>query len=194
MFSRRTAWSVTPNRLAAALAEYRRLGRPLLDLTQTNPTQVGLAMPVADIREALADARTMCYEPTPFGGAEARGAVAAYHGGAVPPERIVLTASTSEAYALLFKVLADPGDRVLVPVPSYPLFDYLAGLEAVEIVPYPSLFDGDGWNIDLPSLEDRIDDRTRAILAVSPNNPTGAMLRREEADRLLRLCRRLTAR
>ena len=188
MFSHRTAWSVTPNRLSAALAAHRRSGRPLLDLTETNPTRVGLPMPAAEIREALADARALRYEPTPFGCAEARDAVAAYHGGAVSPERIVLTASTSEAYAMLFKVLADPGDRVLVPVPSYPLFEYLAGLEAVETVPYPSIFDGDGWVVDLPALENRIDDRTRAVLAVSPNNPTGAMLRREEADGLLRVC------
>lgn len=188
MFSHRTAWGVAPNRLAAALADFRRSGRPLLDLTESNPTGVGLSMPVEEIREALADVRALRYEPSPFGFRQAREAVAAYHGGAVPPERIVLTASTSEAYAMLFKVLADPGDRVLVPVPSYPLFDYLAGLEGVEIAPYPSLFDGDGWIVDLPAVEERIDGRTRAILAVSPNNPTGAMLRPNEADRLLMLC------
>ncbi len=187
MFSHRTAWGVAPNRLAAALADFRRSGRPLLDLTESNPTWVGLSMPVEEIREALADVRALRYEPSPFGSRQAREAVAAYHGGAVPPDRIVLTASTSEAYAMLFKVLADPGDRVLVPAPSYPLFDYLAGLEGVEIVPYPCLFDGDGWIVDLPAVEERIDGRTRAILVVSPNNPTGAMLRPEEADRLLTL-------
>jgi aspartate/methionine/tyrosine aminotransferase len=190
MFSHRTAWTVAPNRLAVALADYRRSGRPLLDLTESNPTRVGLPMPVEEIRGALADARSLRYEPAPFGSREAREAVAAYHGGVVPPERIVLTASTSEAYAMLFKVLADPGDRVLAPVPSYPLFDYLAGLEGVEIVPYPSFCDGDGWAIDLSALQARIDARTRAVLTVSPNNPTGAMLRREEADRVLALCAR----
>lgn len=189
MFSGRTAWQVTPNRIAAALGEYRRSGRPCLDLTETNPTGVGLPMPAGEIREALADASGLRYEPTPFGHAEARAAVAAYHGGAVAPERVVLTASTSEAYALLFKLLGDPGDRVLAPVPSYPLFEYLAGLESLEVVPYPCRWDGDGWFIDLPALEERIDDRTRAILAVSPNNPTGAVIRRAEADGLLALCR-----
>jgi alanine-synthesizing transaminase len=107
----------------------------------------------------------------------------------VPPERVVLTASTSEAYAVLFKLLGNPGDRILAPVPSYPLFEYLAGLESLEVVPYPSRWDGDGWSIDLPALDERIDDRTRAILVVSPNNPTGAVIRHAEADRVLALCR-----
>ncbi len=189
MFSRRTAWSIAPNRIAAALEDRRRSGRPVLDLTQTNPTRVGLRMPEAEIRAALADARALRYEPTPFGHAAARAAVSAYHGGAVPPEHVVLTASTSEAYALLFKLLGDPGDRVLVPVPSYPLFAYLAGLENVETVPYPCVWEDDGWFVDFVALEERLDDRTRALLVVSPNNPTGAMLRRDEADRLLALCR-----
>ena len=101
----------------------------------------------------------------------------------------MLTASTSEAYALLFKLLGNPGDRILAPVPSYPLFEYLAGLESLEVVPYPSRWDGDGWSIDLSALDERIDDRTRAILVVSPNNPTGAVIRRAEADRVLALCR-----
>jgi alanine-synthesizing transaminase len=189
VFSRRTTWQVTPNRIAAALAEYRRSGRPWLDLTGTNPTLVGLPIPAGEIREALADARGLWYQPTRFGHVEARAAVAAYHGGAVSPERVALTASTSEAYALLFKLLGNPGDRILAPVPSYPLFEYLADLESLEVVPYPSRWDGDGWSIDLPALEERIDDRTRAILVVSPNNPTGAVIRKAEADRVLALCR-----
>jgi len=189
VFSRRTAWSSAPNRMAAMLAERRRSGRPVLDLTETNPTQVGLPMPHAEILAVLADARALRYEPTPFGCHEARVAVAAYHGGAVPPEHVVLTASTSEAYAWLFKLLADPGDRVLVPVPSYPLFEYLAGLENVETLPYPVTWEGDGWYVDFPALEERIDDRTRALVVVSPHNPTGGMLRPGEADRALALCR-----
>jgi aspartate/methionine/tyrosine aminotransferase len=189
VFSDRTTWNVAPNRIAAAWEERRRSGLPLLDLTQSNPTRVGLPMPTAEVLAALGDSRAMRYEPTPFGHAEAREAVAAYHGGVVSPERVVLTASTSEAYGLLFKLLGDPGDRILAPVPSYPLFEYLAGLENLEVVPYPSRWEGDGWWIDLPVLEERIEARTRAILVVSPNNPTGALIRREEADRLLALCR-----
>jgi alanine-synthesizing transaminase len=189
VFSRRTAWSVAPNRITAALEARRRSGRPVLDLTETNPTKVGLPAPEAQIREALADADVLRYEPTPLGQTAAREAVSAYHGGAVPPEHIVLTASTSEAYGLLFKLLADPGDRVLVPVPSYPLFEYLAGLENVTTAPYPCFWADDGWLIDFASLEEKLDLRTRAVLVVSPNNPTGAMLGKSEADRLLALCR-----
>jgi alanine-synthesizing transaminase len=189
VFSRRTAWSVAPNRITAALEARRRSGRPVLDLTETNPTKVGLPVPEAKIRGALADTDFLRYEPTSFGHAAAREAVSASHGGAVSPEHIVLTASTSEAYALLFKLVADPGDRVLVPVPSYPLFEYLAGLENVTTAPYPCFWADDGWLIDFTSLEEKLDARTRAVLVVSPNNPTGAMLGKSEADRLLALCR-----
>ncbi len=189
MFSHRTSWSVGVNRIGAAWEACRRSGRPVLDLTETNPTAVGLAMPEREILAVLADARALPYEPTPFGHFAARAAVAAYHGGAVPPEHVVLTASTSEAYALLFKLLADPGDRVLVPVPSYPLFEYLAGLENVETVPYPVVWAEGGWFVDFRALEERIDGRTRALIVVSPNNPTGALLRHEEAQRLLGVCR-----
>lgn len=188
MFSRRTAWSTAPNRIGLAWEECRRSGRPVIDLTETNPTTVGLPIPQAEILAALAEARGLRYEPTPCGRPEARAAVSAYHGGVVPPEQVVLTASTSEAYALLFKLLADPGDRILVPVPSYPLFEYLADMESVVTVPYPCLGD-DGWSMDVAACEERVDDRARAIVVVSPNNPTGAMLRQGEADRLLALCR-----
>jgi aspartate/methionine/tyrosine aminotransferase len=177
------------NRIGAAWDEYRLSGKPVLDLTETNPTTVRLPMPEREILAALADARLLRYEPTPFGHAAARAAVSAYHRGGVPPEHVVLTASTSEAYALLFKLLADPGDRVLVPVPSYPLFEYLAGLENVETVSYPFAWEEGGWFLDFPALEEHIDDRTRALIVVSPNNPTGAMLTYEVADRLLSLCR-----
>ena len=189
VFSRRTAWSIARNRIAAAVAERRGAGRPVLDLTETNPTRVGLPMPEAEIRAALTDGRVLQYEPTAFGSHQARAAVSSYHGSAVPPEHVVLTASTSEAYALLFKLLADPGDRVLIPVPSYPLFEYLAGLESVETVSYPFAWAEGGWFLDFGALEERIDGRARALVVVSPNNPTGAMLRHEEAHRLLALCR-----
>lgn len=189
MFSRRTSWSVEPNAIAQAVEARRRVGRPLLDLTETNPTRVGLPMPDAEVRAALLDAAPLRYDPTPFGDPAARAAVSAYHGGAVPPAQVALTASTSEAYAWLFKLLGDPGDRVLVPVPSYPLFDYLASLEGLDTVPYPWSWDGDGWFVDFHALEERLPPRSRALVVVSPNNPTGAMVRREEAQRLLRLCR-----
>ena len=189
MFSRRTAWSIAPNRIAAALEERRRSGSPVLDLTETNPTRVGLPMPEAEIRAALADARMLRYEPTPFGDAAARRAVSAYHGGAVPPEHVVLTASTSEAYAHLFKLLADPGDEVLVPRPSYPLFEFLARLESVRAVEYPLVYDGT-WRIDFEALEASLTPRARAIVVVNPNNPTGSFLKRDELARLIQLAAR----
>jgi alanine-synthesizing transaminase len=186
VFSRRTAWNIIANPIADALAARRRAGLPVLDLTETNPTRVGLPYPEREIRAALADARLLRYEPTPFGHATARRAVAEYH--QVSPEQVVLTASTSEAYGYLFKLLADAGDRVLVPAPSYPLFDYLAGLEQIEPVPYPCRLEGGEWFIDFDALEAAWDAGTRAVLTVSPNNPTGALLHEDEAARLLALC------
>ncbi len=188
-FSRRTAWPAAPNALARALEARRRAGLPVLDLTETNPTRVGLALPEGEIRAALCEGALPRYAPAPLGEARARAAVSAYYGGAVPPDHVALTASTSEAYAWLFKLLGDPGDRVLVPVPSYPLFEYLASLEGLETVPYPWLWDGD-WSVDFDALRARLDERTRALVVVSPNNPTGAMLQPEEAERLLDLCGR----
>jgi len=189
MFSRRTQWSQTPNALTVAVAARREQGLPILDLTATNPTQVGLPLPMDDVVAALSEGAALAYDPQPFGLLAARRAVAAYHGAKVPPEHIVLTASTSEAYSLLFKLLCNPGDRVLVPAPSYPLFDYLAELESTQPVPYPSQLAGDEWHIDLQALKEKIDDRTRAILLVSPNNPTGAVVRRAEVMELAELCR-----
>src|SRR5713226_7583356 len=184
MFSRRTSWIRVPNRLSALLDERRR-GATLLDLTETNPTRAGLRAP-ADILATLADPAALAYEPEPFGSRAAREAVAAdarRRGLSVDADRIVLTASTSEAYAFAFKLLCDPGDAVLVPRPSYPLFEYLAGLESVAVRPYPLRYDGT-WHIDLAELAEALTDRTRAIVAVTPNNPTGSFVKGAEADAL----------
>ena len=188
MFSQRTHWSQTHNALTLAVAARRAAGLPILDLTATNPTQVDLPLPMDEVATALFQGTTGTYDPQPFGLLEARHAVAAYHHGKVPAEHIVLTASTSEAYSLLFKLLCDPGDRVLVPAPSYPLFEYLAVLESVQPVPYPSRLANGEWHIDFETLRDMLDERTRAILLVSPNNPTGAVVRSEEVLELAQLC------
>jgi aspartate/methionine/tyrosine aminotransferase len=185
MFSRRTSWTRVPNRLSALLDERRRRGAPLVDLTETNPTRAGLRAP-ADLLTALADPAALAYEPEPFGRRSAREAVATdarRRGIPVDPDRIVLTASTSEAYAFAFKLLCDPGDVVLVPRPSYPLFEYLAGLESVAVRPYPLRYDGQ-WHVDVPALEAALDDDVRAVVVVSPNNPTGSFLKAGEADAL----------
>ncbi len=189
MFSARTRWDRTPNRLAALAARARASGRPLLDLTETNPTRAGLVAPPR-VLEWLARPAGLRYQPDPRGLASARQAVAADHarrGLDVDPEQVVLTASTSEAYAFLFKLLCDPGDAVAVPRPSYPLFEYLAGLEGVEVVPYPLRYDGE-WHVGRGELEGALTPRTRAVVVVSPNNPTGSYLKRDEADGLMAAC------
>jgi aspartate/methionine/tyrosine aminotransferase len=190
MFSKRLPSSMALNEIARALERDRARGRSILDLTETNPTAVGLDYPEGEIFTALADPRALVYRPTPHGLDEARAAVAADYarrGAAVDAAHVWLTASTSEAYAQLFKLLCDPGDRVLVPRPSYPLFDLLAGLEAVEPVPY-SLHYHAGWYADCGELERAADERTRAVLVVNPNNPTGSFLKRDELASLEALC------
>jgi alanine-synthesizing transaminase len=187
MFSSRLAWRLTRNPIARLLAEKRAAGETILDLTESNPTRAGIAYPAAEISRALADPRALAYDPDPAGLPDAREAVSAYYrerGCDAAPERILLTASTSEAYAYLFKLLADPGDEILSPRPSYPLFEYLAALESVSIVQYPLFYDH-GWHMDLAALRDRITERTRAIVLVNPNNPTGSYLKRHELDALL---------
>ena len=189
MFSSRLPASLAHNRISVA-ADAARARGPLVDLTESNPTVVGLRYPAAAIRRRArrAGARST-YEPTPPGLPAARAAVAAYyarHGCAVDAERITLTASTSEAYGWLFKLLCDPGDDVLVPSPSYPLFDYLAALESVRPSPYPLRYHG-GWFVDVEEVRRALTPRTRAIVVVNPNNPTGSFLKRDEARALAAL-------
>src|SRR5215472_3871562 len=172
MFSSRLDWSAPENPLTKMIREKREHGETLLDLTESNPTAAGLSYPAGVLLQALADKRALRYEPHPAGLNDARAAVAEYYRD-VSQDWILLTASTSEAYALLFKLLADPGDEVLVPRPSYPLFDFLAALEATQVVEYPLVHHG-WWTVDFEALSRRITPRTRAIVVVNPNNPTGS--------------------
>jgi len=184
VFSSRLNWSQRPNRLSALLEEKRRSGAQVLDLTESNPTRVGLVYPQAEILSALADASALRYHPSPRGIESAREAVAGYYrdrGTQVDREHILLTASTSEAYAYLFKLLTNPGDEILAPRPSYPLFEFLAGLESVNIRQYPLRYDG-VWHVDFDALEQAITPRTRGIVVVNPNNPTGSFLKRAELE------------
>lgn len=182
LFSRRTPADLSENPLARAL---QRRESPPLDLTVSNPTAVGLSPSDEELRAAIAPAGSGAYHPDPRGIASAREAVSGWYaerGVAIPPERIVLTASTSEAYAFLFKLLGDPGDALLAPEPSYPLFDHLVRLEGLSLVPYrlrASPVDG-RWRIDLATVERGLDEGARAILAVHPNNPTGSFVREED--------------
>src|SRR5215469_8444788 len=153
MFSRRVPHDMTRNRLTAAVAELRASGRAIVDLTATNPTHAGFTYP-GDLLTPLADAAALDYQPEPFGAPLARAAVAtdyARHGVTVTADRVVLTASTSEAYALVFKLLADAGDEVLIPRPSYPLFDHLASLDLVVTRTYDLEYHGT-WTIDFASI------------------------------------------
>ena len=189
MFSSRTPADFTPNRIAEALHAVRAGGQPLIDLTESNPTRAGFDYP-SDLLHLLADPRGLAYRPAALGALDARIAVAeeyARRGVPVAPERIALTASTSEAYGFLFKLLAGPGDDVLVPRPSYPLFDHLARLDLVDAQPYDLDLDA-GWRIDFDSLEQALTPRTRAVLIVSPNNPTGSFVKADELRRLASLC------
>jgi len=182
MLSRRSDLGQEQNAFSKALASARSAGRALLDLTVSNPTLAGFPYDSAAILGALGDDRLLRYAPEPFGLLEAREAVAAEwrrEGRAIDARRIFLTASTSEAYSVLLKLLCDPGDEVLVPRPSYPLFDHLCRLESVELTSYALLYDG-AWHIDLASLERARSPRTRAVITVSPNNPTGSFLKKHE--------------
>jgi alanine-synthesizing transaminase len=199
MFSSRLRWNLTPNPLARLIAEKRSSGERILDLTESNPTHAGFEYPAHEILASLSSPESLHYDPNPAGMLRARESVASYYkGGATGRETnatrantgretcstsILLTASTSEAYGFLFKLLADPGDEVLVPRPSYPLFEFLAELESVRVVPYPLVYDH-GWAFDFEALERAIGPRTRAIVIVNPNNPTGSFLKRDELRQL----------
>ena len=189
MFSSRTPANFTPNRLTSAVRAARQARRAFIDLTESNPTRAGFDYP-PDLLAPLGHARGLQYAPSPLGIADARRAVAADYarqGVSVPPERIVLTSSTSDGYSILFKLLADGGDEVLVPRPSYPLFDHLTRLDLVVPRHYDLDVHGD-WSIDFASLERAITPRTRAVLVVSPNNPTGSFIGVGELDRLAAIC------
>ena len=190
MFSRRTNWKLTKNAYTEALERFRTSGRELLDLTASNPTEVGLQYESERLLKTLASSRALAYEPVAKGLFPAREAVAGYYaekGIEVSPEQIFLTVSTSEAYTYAFRLLCDPGDVVLVPQPSYPLFEFLADLQDVKLVPYELIYDY-GWQIDFHSLECAITADTRAVLVVHPNNPTGSYVKKEEKRLLDRIC------
>ncbi|SRR5258706_1919273 len=192
MFSQRTDWKLTPNRYTEACDRFRAEGRVALDLTASNPTRVNLAYDEAAILKSLSSPESLRYQPEAKGLLSARQAVADYYRSpacAVSPERILLTTSTSEAYSFVFRLLCDPGDEVLVPAPSYPLFQFLADLQDVKLVPYQLLYDH-GWQIDLRGLEKKLTERSRAVLVVHPNNPTGSYVRPKEMRALSWLCSR----
>jgi aspartate/methionine/tyrosine aminotransferase len=203
MFASRTNWRFDPNLLAQALERHRQSGQALLDLTASNPTTCGFVYPQQEILAALTDPRALTYSPESKGLAEARAAVAAYYrgragfagagpaapaeGAAIDPERIVLLSGTSEGYSHLFRLLCEPGDEVLVPAPSYPLFEFLADLNDLRLVTYPLIYDY-GWHLDLHTLRQALTARSRAVMVVHPNNPTGSFVKPGEAAALAQIC------
>jgi alanine-synthesizing transaminase len=201
MFSERTSWKLAQNRLTQALEEMRARGEKVIDLTVSNSTRVGLEYDSEAILEALASARALDYDPQPKGLLAAREAVTGYYRerqksevainastGDVDPERIILATSTSEGYSFVFRLLCNAGDELLVPKPSYPLFEFLADLQDVKLVPYPLIYDH-GWQMDFPSLERAVTARTRGVVLVHPNNPTGSCVKAHEVEQLNAFCR-----
>jgi alanine-synthesizing transaminase len=190
MFAKRTNWNLEPNRLSQALAEYRAARKPLLDLTVSNPTECGFEYDSETILNALRNPAALKYEPNPKGLECARRAVAEYYSekdAAVAVEDIILTTSTSEAYSFVFRLLCDPGDEILIPAPSYPLFDFLADILDVNLLRYPLIYDH-GWQIDFHALEQAITPRTRAVIVVHPNNPTAHFTKAREIAKLNEIC------
>jgi len=176
MFSRRTHWDLQTSALAEAWVARQQSDEPAFDLTESNPTAAGFVVDLSGVASALSRGAAAGYRPVPFGLLSPRQAVADYyrrdHAIEMDPEYLVLTVSTSEAYSFLFRLLCDPGDEVLITQPSYPLFDFLATLDDVALRP-TELFYDDGWHLDRMALEAAISPRTKAILLVHPNNPTG---------------------
>lgn len=201
MFAKRTNWNLEPNRLSQALAAHRAAGKPLIDLTISNPTECGFQYDDKRILGALQNPAILKYEPNPRGLDIARRAVAQYYAerGAPPAESqansaagvaiddIFLTTSTSEAYSFVFRTLCDPQDEVLIPEPSYPLFDFLADIQDVRLVRYALVYDY-GWQIDFHSLQQAITPRTRSVIVVNPNNPTGNYCKPQEISKLNEIC------
>jgi aspartate/methionine/tyrosine aminotransferase len=196
MFASRTNWRLETNRLTQALEEHRRSGKELFDLTASNPTTCGLAYPEREILAALTDPRGLVYRPESKGLLEARQAVTEYYAGRagvsgsaarIDPERILLASGTSEAYSHIFRLLCEAGEEILVPAPSYPLFEFLADLADIRLVPYPLLYDH-GWQIDVAALRAALTSRSRAVLIVHPNNPTGSFIKPREAAELAEIC------
>src|SRR5246127_1510371 len=213
MFSDRTDWRLTQNRVTQAVGEVRARGTQLVDLTVSNPTRVGLEYDAGAILAGLRSKRVLDYDPQAKGLLSAREAVARYYGELcsrgerdvasnvstdryanlrrqieIDPERIVLTTSTSEGYSYVFRLLCNAEDELLVPKPSYPLFEFLADLQDVKLVPYPLIYDH-GWQMDFPSMEKAVTARTRGVVVVHPNNPTGSYVHAGELGALNEFCR-----
>jgi alanine-synthesizing transaminase len=190
MFSDRTRWNLEENRLSHKLAELRASGQTILDLTRSNPTECAFSYDQERIQNALARPGSLLYQPDPCGIKSAREAVSTYYEQQqlhLPADDLILTTGTSEAYSFIFRLLCNPGDEVLIPAPSYPLFDFLADLSDVKLVRYPLLYDH-GWQMDFAALAAASSSRTKALIVVHPNNPTGHYASPAEQSKLADFC------
>ncbi len=190
MFASRTNWNLKINRLAEALERHKSSGRRLLDLSASNSTECGFTYDAPAIMRALCSPASLQYHPDPKGLKSARQAVSDYyaeHGEGVAIDDLLLTASTSEAYSFIFRLLCNPGDELLIPTPGYPLFDFLADVNDVKLIRYPLFYDH-GWHIDTHALKQAITPQTRGVIVVHPNNPTGHFTRPEETAQLNQIC------
>jgi aspartate/methionine/tyrosine aminotransferase len=194
MFSQRTSWKLAPNRQSQAIESARKRGIRLLDLTASNPTRCNFDFDSTAILNSLAHPESLDYDPQPQGLLAARQSVADYYAELpfarkqIAPGQIFLTTSTSEAYSFLFRLLCDPGDEVLIPRPSYPLFELLADIQDVQLRPYDLFYDH-GWHIDVAGLSNAAGSRTRAVLLVNPNNPTGSFAHANELRQIANWCK-----
>src|SRR2546423_1603244 len=189
MLPRRTEWNLQPNRLTLVHQEALSSGKKIIDLTISNPTRTEIEYDESAILNALSNPRSLDYDPQPKGLLSAREAVSQYYAPTIDAECLILTTSTSEGYSFIFRLLCNPGDEILVPKPSYPLFDFLAELQDVSLVPYSLIYDH-GWQIDFHSLETALTPNSRAVVLVHPNNPTGSYISALERQHLNQLCRR----
>lgn len=190
MFAERTNWNLGQNRLSEALGRRRAAGAQILDLTASNPTECGFSYDAQQILSASQNPAVLKYEPNPKGLEVARKAVASYYSGLgvrVSIDDLILTTSTSEAYSFVFRLLCNPGDELLIPAPSYPLFGFLADVLDVKLVRYPLLYDH-GWHIDLHAVAEALSERSRAIVVVNPNNPTGSFVSGSARTKLNEIC------
>jgi alanine-synthesizing transaminase len=192
MFSKRTDWKLHENAYTRALRAYQQRGQPVLNLTASNPTACGFEYDGDAILTSLQAREVLQYDPDPKGLPSARAAVVDYYremnpGVNVDPENLILTTGTSEAYSFLFRLLCEPGDEIVIAQPSYPLFEFLATIQDVSLRPFNLIYDH-GWQIDFQALAETLTPRTRAILLVHPNNPTGHFIRPVEAERLYSVC------
>ena len=190
-FAQRTNWKLMPNALTKLVEDFRQEGKPLLDLTESNPTRCGFSYPEKQILNAFTQTDNLVYTPSPRGLLNARLAVCQYYAQreiSVDPQNIFLTASTSEAYSYLFRLLADPQDRILFPSPSYPLFEYLCHLNDLKMETYQLIYDQNGWRPDLEKFRLSIEENPRAVVLVNPNNPTGSFIKEGDFVVMNSLC------